>query len=140
MSGDPHTTNPHAAANVEPMHRPDHKAKRHPRPNNGKPRRDYRPSKKWTGFPGPREGEQIGGGYFVFKRGDRTGRIENRGIPFEHGSLSAAVREAERLRGIYGGKFDVFSAQAEVVRLDADNDDGSNDDWDFDPRSVGAGQ
>lgn len=84
----------------EPMHRADYKAKKFGRPLHGK---------KWSGFPGPRTGEEIGGGHFVFKRGKRTGRIENRGIPFEHGSVDSALDEAARLSVEYGGQFDVYS-------------------------------
>ena len=87
----------------EPMHRADYKAKKHGRPLHGK---------KWPGFPGPRTGEEIGGGHFVFKRGRRTGRIKTGPvgyIPFEHGSLEAALEEAARLSVEYGGHFGVMS-------------------------------
>ena len=65
----------------EPMQRPDHKSKKHPR---------------------PRRNEKVGGGHFVFRRGGRTGRIKTGAImagkmPFEHPSLESARAEAERL-------------------------------------------
>ncbi|MBD9542905.1 hypothetical protein IB276_26010 [Ensifer sp. ENS04] len=88
------------ASSAEPMQRADHRAKKHGKPYH---------SKKWPGFPGERPREAIGGGHFVFKRGKRTGRIENRGIPFEHSSLDAALSEAARLTIEHGGQFDVFS-------------------------------
>lgn len=113
------TTNTHAASNAERMRTPQRHA-------------DRRPIKKWPGFPGARTNEQIGGGYFVFKRGTRTGRIENRGIPFEHPTLRAALAEAARLQQKYGGTFQVFAMEAEAMPLAADNDD-----WDFDPRVDG---
>lgn len=89
-----------SAASAEPMQRADHKAKKHGRPHHGK---------KWPGFPGARPHEEIGGGHFVFKRGRKTGRIENRGIPFEHPTLEAAINEAARLTIEVGGKFEVLS-------------------------------
>lgn len=89
-----------AIASAEPFAKPDHKAKKH-----GRPRR----IKKWPGFPGARPREVIGGGHFVFKRGKRTGRIENRGIPFEHETLESALNEAARLTVEHGGRFDVYS-------------------------------
>lgn len=89
-----------SASSAEPMQRADHRAKKHGKPYHGK---------KWPGFPGERPREVIGGGHFVFKRGKRTGRIENRGIPFEHSSLDAALSEAARLTIEHGGQFDVFS-------------------------------
>jgi len=96
----------------EPMLRPDHKAKKHGKPNHGK---------KWPGFPGPRQREEIGGGHFVFKRGRTTGRIKTGRaghIPFEHATLEDALDEAARLSIEKGGKFEVFSrvGGAEVVR------------------------
>ena len=84
----------------EPMLKPDHKAKKHGRPYHGQ---------KWPGFPGPRTNEEIGGGHFVFKRGQRTSRIKNGGIPFEHATYAAALDEAARLSVEVGGKFEVFS-------------------------------
>lgn len=48
-----------------------------------------------------RPGEQIGAGYFVFRRGKETGRIARgpaNGLPYEHPTLEAAQSEAARLR------------------------------------------
>lgn len=77
----------------EPMNRPDQKSKRHPR---------------------PRRNEKVGGGYFVFKRGRRTGRIKTGHIlagkmPFEHCSLESALDEAARLAIENGGTYRVFA-------------------------------
>ena len=44
-----------------------------------------------------REGEKIGGGFFVFRRTGRTGRIRPPEWPFEHPTLEAAQAEAARL-------------------------------------------
>lgn len=68
----------------------------------------------------PRDNETIGGGFFVFKRGDRTGRI---GIatrfPFEHGSLEQALAEAERLAALHPGKtFEVFKGALHRARVE----------------------
>lgn len=61
-----------------------------------------------------RNGETIGGGFFVFRRGDCTGRIRPSMWPFEYGSLHAAEIEAKRLAAeMPGYRFDVVSV-AEV--------------------------
>jgi hypothetical protein len=74
-----------------------------------------------------RKGEVIGGGFFVFRRGNK-GR-------YEHGSFASAIAEAKRLQGITGGKYEVFTSllpnEPLVLADDAD--------WDFDPR-VAANQ
>ena len=46
-----------------------------------------------------RKGEVIGGGFFVFRRGKKTGRVGVRlgTTPFEHGSYESASAEAKRL-------------------------------------------
>lgn len=57
------------------------------------------------------KGEVVGGGYFVFRRGKRTGRIgvKNSTIPFEHGSRESAMAEVARLEKQYPGEtFKVF--------------------------------
>lgn len=115
-------TNHHVAGSAEPMHRPDHKAKKHSKP-------------RWPGFPGARKNESIGGGYFIFKRGDRTGRIETSarrfagGIPFEHSTFIAAQAEACRLQKKYGGVFEVYGSLTISPDMDAE--------WDFDPHGEG---
>lgn len=65
-----------------------------------------------------RKGEQIGGGYFVFRRGDGTGRIRPSPWPFEHPTICAAKREADKLAKMQPGyQFDVvqvcYSAREE---------------------------
>lgn len=124
----PEVTNTHCAGSVEPMHRPDHKAKRHPKPNKHRYNRGPRNPKK------ARKGEVIGGGFFVFRRGDDTKRIRPSMWPYEHGSFSQALAEAERLREETGHDYQVFTAllPPEQIVIAADNDD-----WDFDPRQAG---
>ena len=65
-----------------------------PAPSNG-------PIKHNRGFlknPGKaRNGETIGGGFFVFRRGDDTKRIRPSRWPFEYGLLADAIREADKL-------------------------------------------
>jgi hypothetical protein len=59
----------------------------------------------------PRNGEVVGGGFFVFRRGKTTGRISRRVHvpPYEHGSREAAEAEATRLAVQYPGEtFAVF--------------------------------
>lgn len=58
-----------------------------------------------------RDGESIGSGFFVFRRGGRTGRIRCPEYPFEHPTLEAATAERERLAEKYPGEtFQVFAA------------------------------
>lgn len=117
-----------AAGNDEPMRRADHKAKKH-----GKPKTKYQYMRR---FPKkPREGEQIGGGHFVFRRGDGTGRIRPCMWPFEHPNYDSAMTEAARLHGEYGGTYDIVAVAGQVSDIpvvDADVDG----DWDFDPRAA----
>jgi len=84
------------ACNAEPLFRPDYRAKKRTKPRNV----------------AAREGERIGAGHFVFKRADH-GRVLPRRIPFEHGSVSAARREAERLAK-FGGTFEVYERVAVI--------------------------
>lgn len=47
----------------------------------------------------PRNGETIGGGYIVMRRGKKTGRVSIKStLPFEYGSYDQAKTEAERLK------------------------------------------
>lgn len=48
-----------------------------------------------------REGEKIGGGYFVFRRTSRTGRIRAPEWPFEHPTQGAAEAERDRLSALH---------------------------------------
>lgn len=57
-----------------------------------------------------RSGEKIGGGFFVLRRGGKSGRVRCPEFPFEHPSLDAAMAEAERLRAKYPDeRFQVFA-------------------------------
>lgn len=87
-----------SAGSAEPFARADHKAKRHSR---------------------PRRNERVGGGHFVFKRGETTGRIKTGSImrgamPFEHPNMESAYAEACRLQALNGGRYDVLSVSAMV--------------------------
>lgn len=58
----------------------------------------------------PRQDETIGGGAFVFKRGQETGRIRPSQWPFEHATVEAAKAQAELLAQKYPGvRFDVVA-------------------------------
>lgn len=69
------------------------------------------------GSPKPRINETIGGGFFVFRRGKKTGRVGVRGgLPFEHGSLEQAAAEATRLAKLFPGEtFEVFQTSGVVA-------------------------
>jgi len=73
-----------------------------------------------------RKGETIGGGWFVFRRGDDTGRIRPAWWPFEYASQVEAAAEARRLATLSPGyRFDVvgvadsFSISAVVKTAEA---------------------
>jgi len=56
-------------------------------------------------------GEKIGGGFFVFRRGKKTGRIavKRNAMPFEHPSYESAKQEVARLeRENLGEKFSIM--------------------------------
>lgn len=56
-----------------------------------------------------REGEKVGAGFFVFRRGRTSKRIKMSFIPFEHPTLESAHAEAERLCALHPGQtFEVF--------------------------------
>lgn len=70
-------------------------------------------------------GEVVGGGYFVFRRGETTGRVKINPakLPFEHGTLEAAQREATALAAKSPGiTFSIFQqiGQALVPHTDGD--------------------
>ena len=70
----------------------------------------------------PRKGEVIGTGFFVFRRGKRTGRIavSPHRMPFEHASEDAAMDECIRLAKANPGEtFEVFKSLG-TSRFDAD--------------------
>lgn len=70
----------------------------------------------------PRKEEVIGGGYFVFRRGDDTGRIRPSNWPFEHPTLDAARREAAKLAAQNPGyRFDILHVcGSALVQAEAD--------------------
>lgn len=70
-----------------------------------------RKSPRTADWNGVRKGEQIGGGFFVFRRGERGGRIFISQMPYEHPSREAAQKEAQRLREKHPGQvYQVFGA------------------------------
>ncbi|QCM10315.1 hypothetical protein CFBP6625_08120 [Agrobacterium tumefaciens] len=102
------------AQSDEPMKRPDHKAKKH-----GKTKTKYEYMRR---FPKkPRNGEEVGGGHFVFRRGDSTGRIRPCMWPFEHPSYDSAMTEAARLFNEHGGTYDIVSVCGQVAALPDDH-------------------
>jgi len=65
--------------------------------------------RKAKSAPAPRMGEELGAGFFVMRRAANTGRIHPSTWPFEHPTFVSAVKEAERLSGLYPSeKFEVF--------------------------------
>jgi hypothetical protein len=50
-----------------------------------------------------RPGEQIGGGFLIFRRGKKTGRVGKKEgtLPFEHPSLESAQKEVKRLMELF---------------------------------------
>lgn len=77
-------------------------------------------SRKHDGFMRP--GEKVGGGFFVARRGRRTGRVSpmalfGAGTPYEHPSFESAMDEASRLAHQHPGyRFQVLGVVGEVVK------------------------
>lgn len=58
-----------------------------------------------------RDGERIGSGFIVFRRGKGSGRLRCPEYPFEHPNLAAAQAERDRLSALHPGEtFIVFAA------------------------------
>lgn len=72
------------------------------------------------------KGELVGGGFFVFRRGKRTGRVAialANHLPFEHASRESAEAEASRLAGLTPGeRFVVLEAVATVGPVGTDGE------------------
>lgn len=45
-----------------------------------------------------RKGEEVGGGFFIFRRGKHGNRVKPSPMPFEHPSLESAQQELKRLK------------------------------------------
>ncbi|GHC61300.1 hypothetical protein [Limoniibacter endophyticus] len=92
------------------------------------------PFPRRTKKPLPRKGEKIGGGFFVFRRGKKTGRISaGNSLPYEHPSLASAAAEAARLAKMNPGEtFEVF----ETTGVTTGSTEALPEPWDFDPRSL----
>ena len=60
-----------------------------------------------------RKGEQVGGGFWIMRRGDRTDRIRPSTFAFEHPSYDSAKLELDRLAEAHPeGKFIIVSQWA----------------------------
>lgn len=63
----------------------------------------------------PREGEEIGGGWLVLRRGRTTKRLKTVRWVFEHPSFDSAKKEAQRLREAHPDQtFEILSRVTEV--------------------------
>lgn len=79
-----------------------------------------KPLKKAKSFRA-RQGEVVGGGFFVYRRGKHTNRVGVKfdTLPFEHPSFEAALQEATRLQSLNPNeKFCVFGELAKVCPSD----------------------
>lgn len=67
-------------------------------------------------IPKVRKNEVVGGGFFVFRRGKKTGRIgvKRNCLPYEHGSFEQAYEEAQRLAAANPGERFVVVAQVSI--------------------------
>lgn len=67
-----------------------------------------------------RKGETIGGGFIIFRRGKKTGRVSvGSTLPFEHGTFEEAFEEATRLAALFPEEsFCVFQQQISVKQED----------------------
>lgn len=69
----------------------------------------------------PRKGETIGGGYFVFRRGERTNRIRPSQWPFEYDNEADALQQAAILAAQHPGYvFQVLSVVNAAMALPED--------------------
>lgn len=91
----------------------------------------------------PRPNETIGGGWFVFRRGDSTKRVKPAAWPFEHPSINAARAEALRLAADHPGQqFDLLCVLESVNHHDvvsgAYSDEGPHPDDEAELRAEAA--
>lgn len=81
------------------------------------PTRSKRTGPKWLKNQSqPRDGETIGGGHFVFRRGKTSKRIKASWFPFEHGTLGEAVAQADKLAKKYPGETFIVVSQVTAAR------------------------
>lgn len=67
-----------------------------------------------------RNGEKIGGGFFIFRRHRKSGRIHPSPWPFEHADAESAVAQAKKLAiGNVGHEF-IVVGEFMSYRLDAE--------------------
>lgn len=75
-----------------------------------------RKAPKTSDWNGVRKNEKIGGGYFVFRRGNRGGRIFISQMPFEHPSYSSALDECIKLsKKNPGNEYQIFMGKDRVM-------------------------
>ena len=65
-----------------------------------------------------REGEVIGGGFWIFRRGDGTKRIRPAMWPFEYGSIADAQKQAEKLARNHPGETFIIVGQCDTWRVE----------------------
>lgn len=71
-----------------------------------------------------RDGETIGGGFWVFRRGDDTGRIRPALWPFEYGTYDEAFSQASRLAEAHRGYEFIVVQQAAGVLMGKTKEEG----------------
>ena len=77
-----------------------------PKPRNRKPGAPPRPLDPRQSRPG----EEIGGGFFVFRRGRKAGRVQAPEWPFAHPTMESAEAQREALMARFPGEvFEVFA-------------------------------
>ena len=76
------------------------------------------------GKPWKRPGEEIGAGFFVFRRGKSSGRIARggaNGLPYEHPTIEAAQSEAARLAEQFRGETFAVFQQVDAIKMEPEN-------------------
>ncbi|MBW4710700.1 hypothetical protein KX928_23165 [Roseobacter sp. YSTF-M11] len=77
-----------------------------------------KPKSGWLNDPRKeREREKIGGGFFIFRRGGRTGRIRPSKWPFEYRNLKDATDRADILARRFPGETFIVVGELEAVHV-----------------------
>ncbi|MEM9579090.1 MAG: hypothetical protein AAF891_00265 [Pseudomonadota bacterium] len=78
-----------------------------------------KPASGWLNDPRKeRDQEKIGGGFFIFRRGGRTGRIRPSRWPFEYASFDDATARARALSARLPGEKFIVAGQLAVFETD----------------------